>query len=75
MHAGSIRYLETIIRTARNQADTVVVAEDMLEIAEAVPLFRMIVDGRGTAVRGLDAEAVANEVARNEIGVRAVEPP
>jgi hypothetical protein len=71
-----VGYFEMVVRNARYERHAAVGVEDVLEIAEAVILRRAVVDGRGAPVGGLDADAVVQVIAGDEIvevpGIAAV---
>ena len=47
--------------------DAIFLIQDVLEVAEAVILRGVIVDGIRAAVRRLDAEVIAQKIARDEV--------
>ena len=67
-----IRNLELIVRDAHDQRKAVVGIDDVLEIAEAVDLGRVIMKRIGAAVGRFDAEIILLVVAGYIVGVFAV---
>ncbi len=55
------------MRGAEDPAQPVVLAEEVLEIGEAVILRGVVVEGVRPAIRRFDAEIVAQEVSRHEV--------
>ena len=64
-----VRNLKLADRAAEHDRDAILLVQDVLEVAEAVILRGVIVDGIRAAVRRLDAEVVAQKIARNEVAV------
>ena len=76
LQAVQVGNLERVVGGAEDQRQAIAGVEDVLEIAEAVILRRVIVNRIGAAVWRLDAQIVTQHVAGNEVvqiaGVAAV---
>src|SRR6202044_724397 len=69
LEAVLVRNLELADGAAEYQGHAVLVIQDVLEVAEAVILRGVVVDGIGAAVRRFDAQIVAQKIARDEVAV------